>query len=138
MKKASKIAIEAAEKEFERFADEMEIETNFSDEKDEDAIKLFESNKEIMIKAIQKGSLVINDNCEPVYTPVRSHESKPIVFKEPTGAALMAMDKRKSSESMARAYATMADMSGQHPSVFAKMVWRDLKVCQAVSAIFLG
>jgi hypothetical protein len=137
MKKSQKIAKEVAEKEFERFADAMDLDVD-EKEMSEQELDAFMPHKLVLLKALQRGTLVINDNGEPAFTPKMSENSKPLVFKEPTGAALMAMDRRKSNESMARLYAMMGDMTSTNANTFAKLAWRDLKVCQAITTLFLA
>lgn len=133
----SKIAKEVAEQEFERFADAMDLDVDTSTMDDDDR-KGFEQQKGRIVSAICSGSLVINDNGEPVFTPQRSKDAGPITFQEPDGAALMAMDRKKKSEDIGKLYATMGAMTGTNAKTFSGMKMADLKVCMAITTLFLG
>ncbi|ARB06255.1 hypothetical protein SppYZU01_18 [Shewanella phage SppYZU01] len=134
---SDKVAKEVAEQEFQRFVDAMDLDVDPAD-MDEDDKKGFQQQKDRVIAAIQSGALVVNDKGEPVYTPQRTKDADTITFHEPTGASLMAMDRKKKSEDIGKLYAAMGDMTGAHPSTFAKMKMADLKVCMAVTTLFLG
>ena len=129
------IGIDVAECEFQRFVDLMDIDdsTNESEEAAD-----FQKLKDRLISAMQSGALVINENGEPIYTPQRTKDIDPLTFHEPTGASLMAMDRRKKTEDMAKLYAAMSDMTKTHASTFSKMKMFDLKVCIAVATLFLA
>lgn len=133
----NKLAKEVAEAEFQRFADTMALDVDVS-EMDEDDRKGFQQQKAIIISALMSGALVINEEGEPTFTPQRTKDAAPVTFTEPTGASLMAMDRKKKSEDIGKLYATMADMSGTHSSTFSRMKMADLKVCMAVTTIFLA
>jgi len=134
----SKITREVAELDFTRFVEAMDIDVD-TDNMTEDDKKSFNSTKDRIVKAIEKGSLVINDNGEPVYTPQRGGEdSNPITFYEPTGASLMAMDKKGKDEDIRKLYSVMADMTKTSSGIFSKMKMSDLKVCQAITMLFLA
>lgn len=134
---ADKISVEMAEQEFDRFAEAMDLEFNTSSMDPED-VKGFDHNKGIIIKAIQKGALIIDDKGQPVYTPQRTNDVTPIVFHEPTGASLMAMDSGKKAEDVKKLYHVMADVTGREPKLFSSMKMADLKICMAVITLFLG
>lgn len=130
----SKIPADMAEQEFEKFAEAMDIDINVERMDDEDA-KDFEGLKNKIVGAIMKGSLVISDNGEPVLS---LSDGESLTFSEPTGASLMATDKRKKTENVARLSVIMAEMCGVPVQVFAKMPMRDFKVCQSITTLFLG
>ncbi len=132
-----KFCLEVAEKEFDRFTEAMDLDVD-CEKMDEDDLKGFQSQKNIILLAIQKGDLSINENGEPVFTPTRSNEGKPITFYEPTGATVMAMDKKKKSQEIAKQFAMMAEMTQTSPSTFSKMKYVDLKVCTAITVLFMG
>ena len=133
----NKVAKEVAEQEFERFAEVMDLDVDpaFLDDEDKKGLEL---QKNRIVAAIMAGSLVINDDGEPVYTPQRSEDRTPITFHEPSGASLMEMDRKKKNEDIGKLYAIMASMGKVHANTFAKMKMSDLKVCQAVTTLFLG
>jgi hypothetical protein len=130
MAKAAKIAKEVAEQEFERFLEAMDLEFDVK-EMDEDDKAGFQKEKDLVVKEIIKGNMSINDSGEPVYIDG-------LTFHEPTGASFMAMDRRKSGETMAKQYAMLAEMTQSSPKTFANMKWKHLRVCLAVQALFLA
>jgi len=134
---AEKIALEVAEAEFTRFGDLMDLDLDPLDMDEEDK-KGFEQQKKRVISSIQNGSLIINENGEPIFTPTVKEGANPLTFHEPTGASLMAMDHKKRTEDVGKLYATMADMTGSSTGIFSKMKMRDLKVCMAITTLFLG
>lgn len=134
---SDKIAKEVAEAEFDRFAEAMDLDVDPADMDEEDK-KSFEQQRQRVVKAIQSGSLVINENGEPVFTPQRTKDAEPLTFHEPTGASLMAMDRKKKTEDIGKLYATMGDITKTHASTFSKMPMGDLKICMALVTLFLG
>ncbi|MCH9837697.1 hypothetical protein K0U83_18690 [bacterium] len=134
----NRIAREVAEQEFERFADEMDLDVETTGLDAEDLAALTKQKNRI-IKSIEQGALVINENGEAVYTPsnARSKHQEAIVFHERTGASLMAMDGKKKGHDVAKTYAVMADMCKVHPNVFAGLVGIDAKVCEALFALLM-
>ena len=132
-----RVAKVVAESEFGRFVNLMDLDVDPAD-MDEDDRKGFDQQKGRIIAAIQLGALVVKDNGEPVFTPQRTNDAEPIVFHEPTGASLMAMDRKKKTEDMGKLYAAMGDITKTHANVFAKMKMADLKVCIAITTLFLG
>lgn len=131
------VAREVAEAEFDRFVEAMDIEASTADMDAEDK-KGFNEQKDRIVKAVMSGALIINDNGEPVYTPARTKDADALTFHEPTGASLMAMDRKKKTEDVGKLYATMGDMTKTHANTFSKMKMPDLKVCMAVTTLFLG
>lgn len=132
-----KIAKEVAEQEFNRFVGSMDLDVDPAD-MDEDDRKGFTQQKDRVIAAIQSGALVIKDSGEPVFTPQRTNDADAITFHEPTGASLMAMDRKKKTEDIGKLYAAMGDITKTHANVFSKMKMADLKVCMAITTLFLG
>jgi hypothetical protein len=128
---------EVAEQEFIRFVDAMDIDVD-PEGMDEEDRKGFVQQKTKIVSAIKSGALVINDNGEPVYTPVRTNDATPITFFEPTGASLMAMDRKKKTEDIGKFYAAMGDITKTSAGVFSKMRMSDLKICMAITTLFLA
>lgn len=124
--------------EFDRFAEQMDLDLDPAS-MDEDDLAGFTKQKNRILKALQNGSLIINDAGEAVYTPKnpRSNYDKPITFHERTGASLMAMDGKKKGHDMAKTYAIMGDMCKVHPNTFAGLAGIDVKVCEAVFALLM-
>jgi len=131
------IAKEVAEQEFDRFVDLMDLDVD-TDGMDEDDKKSFTQQKDKLISAIQTGALVVEDTGEPVFTPQRTEGATPIKFYEPTGASLMAMDRKKKTEDIGKLYAAMGDMTKTNAGLFSKMRMPDLKICMAITTLFLG
>ena len=131
-----KVDEETAKEEFDRFCEEMDIDNDESS-MEEDDINAYRQIKNTIIRAIRKGRLIINDDGEPVYTPI-SVDTGPITFHEPNGANYFEMDRKKKNQNVAKSFAIMAAMTKQEPKTFANMKQRDLKVCQAVMTVFLG
>ena len=128
------VAPDVAEAEFSRFCEAMDID---HDVIGEDKVG-FDKQKSILIKALQSGCLVIDDNGEPEYSPVGISLDSAVHFYEPTGATYMAMDRKKDGHNIGKLHAMMADMTKQNPQIFSSMKQRDYKVCQAVILLFLG
>lgn len=134
----NKVATEMAEQEFDRFVECMDLDVDTSGMDSED-LTAFNKQKGRIVKQIERGALVINDNGEAVYTPQnkRSEHSDAITFHERTGASLMAMDGKKKGHDVAKTYAVLADMCNVHPNVFAGLVGTDVKVCEALFALLM-
>jgi len=130
------IVKEFAEKELERFADIMGLDFDVADMDREDKAD-FESIKRRLIKRIMNRSLIINDNGEPVYTPQRSGEVEAITFKEPTGAMLMEMDKKKPSQEIGKVAIFMAAITGLSSAFFAKLKYADFNICSDITTLFM-
>ncbi len=130
------VAKEVAEKEFERFIEAMDLDVDPSgmDETDRQA---FTNARARFVRAVSDGSLVVNDNGEPVYTP-KVGERAPITFREPKGSSWMAMDAKKRDHSVTKMYAAMADCTGENVQRFSQMANRDTKVCESIIALFLA
>ena len=131
-----KVAPEVAEQEFQRFADEMDLDLDATF-MDEDDLAGLNKQKRRMLLAIQNGSLVINEKGEAVYTPQKSEDIGSLTFHERTGASVMAMDGKKKGHDVSKTYAAMADMAKTHPNTFAKMRGVDIKTCEAVFALLM-
>jgi hypothetical protein len=131
-----KVAAEVAEQEFARFVETMELDVEPKGWTDEDKQSFLESKRRI-VEAMERGQLIVDEEGRPVYTP-RVGNTEPITFYEPTGADLMAIDQAKKGATISAAYKVLAAMTKTDGVRFAKMANRDLKVCQAVQALFLA
>ena len=135
LKKEVKLKIdeETAAVEFDRFIEEMGL---YFETEDMDAEELSDFNKQKgkLLRAIQTGSLSINENGEAVYSPCNknSKSSNAITFHERTGASLMATDRSKKGHDATKMYAMMGDMCRVHQNVFAGLAGSDIKVCEAI------
>jgi len=133
-----KIDEQMALAEFDRFTECMALDVDEDDLDSEDLTSFLKQKKRIL-KAIRRGTLVINEHGEAIYTCSnrRTVYDKPLVFHERTGASLMAMDGKKKNHEVSKTYAVMADMCKVHQSVFAKMVGEDIKICEALFALLM-
>jgi len=127
---------DVAESEFNRFGEAMDLDfdTTRMDEEDQ---KTFAKQKGLFIRAVRLGRLIVDKDGQPVYAP-QVGDVKSIVFYEPDGACLMAIDEAKKNHDVAKSFKIMRSVTRQPDVVFSKMKNRDLKVCQAVINLFLG
>lgn len=134
----NKVARDMAEQEFDRFVDSMDLDLDTAGLDVED-LTAFTKQKNRIIRQVERGALVINDNGEAVYTPQNkgSKHTDAITFHERTGASLMAMDGKKKGHDVAKTYAVLADMCKVHANVFAGLVGTDVKVCEALFALLM-
>ena len=137
MMKDYKVVKEVAENEFFRFLEKMDIEVDF-DEMSDDDTKDFSTCKNKLVKAIMQGSLIINDEGLPVYTPTRSDNKDPITFNEASGSTILQTDKSKSNQTIHKIYASMAELTKTTPSLFSKMKMKDLNICMSICTLFLA
>lgn len=131
-----KVAAEVAEQEFSRFVEAMDLDVEPKGWTDDDK-KSFEEAKRLLVGAMERGLLVVDQEGRPVYTP-RLGNSEAITFYEPTGADLLVIDQAKKGANISATFKVLAAMTKTDPSRFSKMANRDLKVCQAVQALFLA
>jgi len=138
MNKDDKIAPEAAEAEFVRFAESMDLDVDTGYMDDEDKTQ-FEKLQRRIVRAICDGSLVVNEKGEAVYTPENesSKHKDAITFHERTGASLMAMDGKKKGHDVSKTYAVMASMCKVPAATFANLAGKDIKVCEALFALLM-
>ena len=130
---------EVAENDFARFVDLMDLDVDPDGMDDEDKMTFQDAKRKIM-RAIKAGSLVVNEEGEILYTTTAPGDSggKLIRFAEPDGAAIAAMDSKKRGHDIGKTYACMAAITKQSPQLFGKMKNRDIKICQAILALFLA
>lgn len=134
----NKVDGETAKTEFDRFVESMDLDLDTADMDSED-LTAFNKQKNRILRAIERGTLIVNENGEAVYTPQhsRSKYKEPLTFHERTGASLMAMDGKKKNHDVTKTYAVMADMCRVHPGVFAGLVGTDVKLCEAIFALLM-
>lgn len=133
-----RLSHEVAEAEFSRFGELMDLDFDLDGASEEDQ-ETFEQQKRRVTAALQNGSLVFNDEGEPIFSPQRSDWSgDPIRFREPTGATYLAMDRRKKSQEMSKFFAVMADMTGLSSAALSRLKGSDIKLCQTLVALFLA
>mgnify|MGYP005826493601 CR=1 FL=1 len=132
------VAAGAAEQEFDKFIDAMDLDVDPATMDAEDKTA-FDKLKRRVVRAIGRGALIFNDSGEAVYTPYHknSKRKEPITFHERSGADLIAMDKTKKGATVSQTYAIMGAMCKEPPSVFAGLVGPDIKVCEALFALLM-
>ena len=137
-KTENRVVREVALNEFDRFVECMDLDLDTS-QMDAEDLTAFNKQKSKILRAIERGALIINDNGEAVFTPSnkRSTHKEPITFHERTGASLMAMDGKKKNHDVAKTYAVLGDMCKLHPNVFAGLVGADVKLCEALFALLM-
>ena len=135
--KSTKIGREVAEQEFQRFVDLMNLDVEESYLNDEDKAGLA-TNRHRFIRAVEAGSLVVDESGIPIFTPQKSDHCDPITFYEPTGASLMSMDRKKEGADVGKMFTIMADFTKTDQGRFAGLKIADLNVCMAISMLYLG
>lgn len=130
-----KVAPEVAEQEFMRFVDGMGIDISDPNAEEQETINAY---KRKIVGAIQRGTLTIDAECQPVFTPVRSEDKTPLTFFEPTGSVILQMDRKKVGQDIGKLFAVMASMTKTHPTRFNSMKYSDVQVCTAVTTLFLA
>lgn len=104
----------------------------------DDDRKSFEESKDVILEALHRGALIVNEAGEFVFTPQVGENRTPITFPEPDGAALMAMDRAKADQGVTRTFIVLAQVTGQNSARFAAMKNRDNLVCRTILSLFLG
>lgn len=123
---------EAAILEFERFCEEMDIETDES-VLDQEDLTAWNKQKRRIVGAIMKGALVVNENGEAVYTPQKIEwDGEPLTFREPTTADLMTMDNKKKSQDMKKTVGVIAAMTKTSAAKLSKIKGIDMKIMLAL------
>ena len=130
---------ETAELEFNKWAAAMDLTAKLDPATLDDADrKEVATEKRRLVDAIMDGRLVVNDKGEFVFTPVTEERPQPILFSEPSGAALMAIDKAGERENVRKSFNVLAEITGQNVPRYARMKNRDLSVCTAILILFLA
>ena len=132
-----RVCEDMAERDFNRFGETMDLDFDKKHMDAEDK-QGFDDMKRRIVEALKRGSLVINDNGCPEFTPTMEPDAKPIVFNEPTGAALKATDTKKKDHDVEKTLAFAAAITGENQSRFDAMKQRDLKVVLAITGLYLG
>jgi hypothetical protein len=132
------MAPEVIEEEFNRFAREWDLDADTTNMSEEDR-ESFETQKKRVTRQIAAGNAVVDEDGNVTYTLQHPPGSiTELVFRVPGGDAYMAMDKFKDRQNVHKLNAFMGVMTKTAPSIFSNLDGRDVKFCQAVSALFLG
>lgn len=132
---------ETANVEFARWCSLMDLDHKFEDSSmDEDDRRGADRTKRTIVRAIMAGSLSIDEDGVATFTPQsrKTPDQTPIVFDEPTGADIRAMDSRKDREMIAKMHAVLGSWTKQNAKRYAQMAKRDLAVCEALFVAFLA
>ena len=148
-KEKSKIDIETAEKDFERWADRMDIDIDLNSlDLSEDDEKAFKNNKRKITRQIMRGAAIVNDEGIIEYTPC-NQDSK---FKETfyitqrSGECLAKTDNaRKPVAKMYHAFAAMAKLKVDEgstnivkPNDIQKLAGSDALFVEAAFGFLMG
>ena len=126
----NKIDRETAGAEFDRWAEECEIDVDVESEEDIKAVATF---KDKFVKRAMAGRLVFNDEEGRLeFTPKGAEET--LNFSEPMGDLLNARQKKDTDIQAARR--TLAAWCGVSPVVFAKMPLREFNFCSELLGFF--
>ena len=136
------IPVDMAIDEFNRFCEVWEIDYNDSGMKSDDKVD-FESLKNKIVKAIQKGRLCLNEDNTLSYTISDNTENPKkrgatLIIKRPKGDAYLSMDKYKEGQGMHKFNALLGAMTNHAPEYFSDIDGLDLKPIQAVVQLFLA
>lgn len=130
----AKVAREVAESEFERMCAARRIETDLSELAGDDA-ESFTAIRKRVVRAIERGELVVTDAGDPIYTPPVPG-AKSLTFYKPTGATFMAMDNGKGN--MARMVDALTEMTRSARGEISKLDAPDFQFCQSLATLFLA
>ncbi len=133
-----KIAKEVAEAEFEKWAEDMDLDHD-TDGMDAEDLTAFNKQKNRIVRSIMQGALVFNDDGEAVFTPQHKNakSTDPITFYESDGASLKAMDGKKKNQDMSKTFAVMAAMCKVPPVTLVNLIGPDRKVAMALYALLM-
>ena len=133
-----KMTLEVAEKEFDRFVQEWDIDGSIDTMSGEDR-EAFKAQKDRIVRQILEGNATVDEHGNIAYTLRHPQGSlTELKFNVPNGAAYMAMDRYKERQGMHKLYAFMGESTSQPPALFSNMDGRDIKFCMGVTLLFLG
>lgn len=135
--RSSKISRDVAIADFDRWADEWDIDTEKEHMDAEDRAG-FENARAKFIRAICKGRLSVSEDAQIVVQHLEYTDSADLEYKVPTGAAFITLDHHKETQHMTKLHSYMASMTGKALKEFSKMDSRDIKVGYAVAQLFMG
>lgn len=132
--------LEAAEREFDRFVEDWDIDGEVDDTWTQEDREAFEEQKRRLVRRIGKGWIVIGDDSSVTIKLRHSDDIdlSEVVLRVPKGNAYVKLDIFKERENVKRMTSMLGSMSGQNPVMFAKMDARDLKPALAVATLFIG
>jgi hypothetical protein len=131
-----RVAREVAEAEFERMCQARRIDIDMTEMDEEDTASFLDLKRKIM-RAMQRGDLVVNEHGDPVYTPPVPG-AKPLTFYKATGATFMAMDEGKDRGGITKVVASLTEMTRSVKGEISKLEAPDFQVCSAIASLFLA
>jgi hypothetical protein len=138
--KKYKIDRETAEKEFERYCENNDFETDETAMTDEEK-ESFEDIKKRFIKCCMDGRVEV-DGSNLKYTvskvSVEGYAGDIVTIRRPTGSAFTGMDSFKERENVHKLNGFMSAMTGKEIKYFTKIDIADWKFFQAISSLFLS
>lgn len=131
-----KVALEVAERDFERMcrSRRIDIDTSTMDREDRES---FDELKARILRVMRAGDLVVDESGTPTYTPPVP-DSKPITFHKPTGATYMAMDDAGKDKDVGKMIAAMNDITRSVPGALSKLEAPDFQICLSLTNLFLA
>lgn len=129
------VVAEVAEKEFERFMDSMDLDFDV-DSMDEEDQKAFKRKRHIVVRAIRRGHLAVNDNGECVYNVQSEGDHEPLTLREPKGSVWISMAKKGNEAAKINAF--LGEITGKNSNYFVNLNNRDCKVLHTVAVLFLA
>lgn len=138
---AEELKIEMSEEqamaEIEKWAEENDIDLYV---KTSNGDLLLDATVPKLVKAIQSGALVLNDDCEFEYTISRrsppGFAGEKITLRTPNGAAYMAMDDYKEQQGVHRTMAIMSAITGKDVKWFGRLSNNDYKIVNYITSFF--
>jgi hypothetical protein len=135
LKSKFKVVKEVAEAEFERLCRLNRV------EHDEDGLTTDETVswrkiRDGIIRDIQLGMLIVNEEGRPTYTPPGS--SKGYTFQAPTAATFIAFETYGTSKSASNAIATVAELTRTDRGEIGKLHSKDWSACVRIMSLFLA
>lgn len=127
-----KMDIPTAEQEFQRFVDAHYIDmgTEFLDDNDRRDLNF---HKRILVKAILRGDLEIDEHGKAIYTPQTGRDTSALKVRPINGAMLMATDKKKFTAMEEKDFVLLAGMTGTDVKWFSRMEYNpDLLTLKAI------
>lgn len=131
------VADEVLEQEFTRFAEAMDLDVELAGMNDEDKKTLLAS-KRIILRAMARGRLVINEHGEAVYTANHAGKDLEFRFYTPSGRAMTVRDTNLPGHDQKKLVSTIAQMTRQKPGIIEDLLLADFKVLQTIAILFLG
>lgn len=124
---------DTAQADFERWVDAMGLDLEVDASFDAEDKKNLSQCKATVLKALGRGVLFV-DQCGQMCLKT---SSQTFTFRPPTGATMMATDRKGKDAEVLKTMTVLGELTGVHPKVFAAMPWNEVKVASAVMNLFL-